>query len=218
MTAPRRCPACRSILSAWEPPERCACRGARRHSHAEIMYAIACAAPGPLHVRDYVRLADADHRYRVDQATANTTLANDPRLCWAGSGIYGLYRHGPLPGPRNLEHVARLVLLAVETELTVDALDYCLKQLGYRYNVASLNNAILRSRSIRWTGAGYSHPHGEAAQLSLRRDIPIVPPQRRAEFDTLCARLRQAVRRALKARAERIRRVADPTRYASAWE
>lgn len=218
MTATRTCPACGSVLSAWEQSERCGCRGLRRRSHPEVMYAIGCSAPGPLHVRDFVRLADADYQYQVDQASANTTLANDRRLCWAGAGVYGLYRHGPLPGPRKLEHVARCVLLAAQAELTIDALDYCLKQLGYRYNVASLNNAVLRSHSIRWTGAGYWHPRGETAQLELRRAIPVVPQHHRADFEVLRARLETTIREALKVRAERLRKVADPGRYAVDWE
>lgn len=46
----------------------------------------------------------ADYGYHFgQQQIANTTLATDRRFCWAGQGIYGLYRHGPLPGPRNLE-------------------------------------------------------------------------------------------------------------------
>jgi hypothetical protein len=112
------------------------------------------------------------------------------------------------------------VLLAAREELTIQALDYSLKQLRYRFNVASLNNAVLGSRSIIWTGTGYLHPTSDAAQRELRSLIPVVPSSRRAdgEFEELCCRLHQEIKRSLRERAERLRRAADPTRLIGDWE
>ena len=135
---------CFAILSPWEPADRCGCAGPRRPSHPEVLYAVAASVPGPLRVQDFVRLADSQHEHRITRASANFTLA-DPRFCWAGQGTYGLYRHGPLPGPRSLEPAARLVLTAAGRPMTMEAIDYCLKALGYRYNSGSLRNAVNRS-------------------------------------------------------------------------
>lgn len=214
-----RCPHCKAPLSFWEPVDRCGCRGPLRGSHPEVLYAVAASVPGPLHVRDYVRLADAMFDHPVSQASANATLSADPRFCWAGQGIYALYRHGPLPGPRSLEPAARLILCSAPTALTLDAIDFCLKSLHYRYNPASLSNAVGRSGNIRWQADGrFDHLRGEAAQRNLRADIGMVPPRRRADWEALHDRLRRQVSRSLRDRSRRLRDLDDPTRFGLVWE
>ncbi|MFN2503677.1 MAG: hypothetical protein ABR540_05500 [Acidimicrobiales bacterium] len=140
-----------------------------------MLYAIACTATQPLHARDFVRNAERDYGSIFGLATALAMLA-DPRFCWAGKGLYGLYRHGPLPGPRNLEEATRLVLVAADAPLGQEAVDFCLKQLGYRYSVGSLRNAVSRSESVAWLTSGFwDHNRGDDAEWELLHDMRVVP-------------------------------------------
>jgi len=172
-----------------------------------------------MHVRDYVRLVDRDYGRVLSEPTANATLAPDPRFCWAGKGLYCLYRHGPLPGPRNLEAAARLALFAAGQPLTIDALDFTLKRLGYRYNAASLGNAINRSRRITWrrSDGRWDHPRGDAAEHDLRADVPAVPPRHRAAWQAILDRLGEHIHTALIDRESRLRDLGDPTRFGIDW-
>lgn len=212
------CGTCGAPLAAWEA-EKCGCSGPVGMSNAGILYAIACSVTGSLHVRDFVRLADRDFDRRLDIPTANATLAPNRRFCWAGKGLYALYRHGPLPGPRSLEEAARLVLVAAGRPLTTAALDFCLKRLGYRYNVASLGNAIRRSSEIYLQVDGqWDHARGESAEWVLRQQIPIVPPRQRAAWIITRDRLSQQIERALARRASLLQDVGNPSRFGLDWD
>jgi hypothetical protein len=211
------CGSCGAPLAAWEK-DHCGCHGPRQLNNAEILYAIACTVGAPLHIRDYVRLADRDYGRRLSAPTATATLAPNPRFCWAGKGLYALYRHGPLPGPRNLEEASRVVLLAAGGPLTTSALDYCLKQLGYRYNVASLNSAVSRSPRITSEQNGqWDHPRGEAAERELRLQIPIVPAGQPAAWMATRDHLVQQVQRALAQRAMLLKDLENPSRFGFDW-
>lgn len=216
--AETHCERCAAILSPWERVDRCGCTGPRRFSHPEVLYAVAATTPGPLRVEDFVRLADSQYGHQITRASASATLV-DPRFCWAGQGIYGLYRHGPLPGPRSLEPAARLVLIAAGRPMTMATIDYCLKALGYRYNTGSLRNAVSASYNItyRWGDGLYDHPRGEAAELKLRRDIRVVPPRRRAAWETIRSRLAHSIEDALTVRASRLRDLENPDRFGLNW-
>lgn len=205
------------MLSPWERPGRCGCTGPRGTSHAEVLYSVAATSPGPLRVRDFVRLADAQFDHRLSAATANVTLM-DFRFCWAGQGTYGLYRHGPLPGPRSLEPAARILLTAAAHPMTLQAMDYCLRQLSYRYNSASLRNAVNRSHFIRWRMDGlYEHPHGEAAERRLRGEVRVVPQRERAAWIQLRDRIAVRVEEALARRVALLERSLDASRFGLDW-
>ncbi|MFD0267711.1 hypothetical protein ACFVGY_14100 [Streptomyces sp. NPDC127106] len=211
------CPLCGARLSPCES-NRCGCRGPRWPSRPEIMYAIACSVRSPLHVRDFARLAQRDYGCGIAVPSANAVLSPDPRFCWAGQGTYGLYRHGPLPGPRNLEGVSRMVLVAAGEPMTVDALDYSLKQLGYRYNVASLKNAIRSSRRIGCGPDGrWAHVPGGAAGAEQRRDVPVVPAGRPEAWTGLRDALAEDVRRFMVQREAKLRSLGVPHRFGLDW-
>ncbi|TCO65865.1 hypothetical protein EV192_1011657 [Actinocrispum wychmicini] len=213
-----RCSSCGHLLTPWEG-ERCSCLGPRRASNTEVLYAVACDVQTSLHVRDFVRLAERDYGQHLSTATATAVLAPNRRFCWAGKGLYALYRHGPLPGPRNLEEATRLLLVAAGVPLTIQAIDYCLKQLGYRYNVASLVNAIGRSVQITRQRDGlWDHPRGDAAELELRREIPVVPPRQRAAWIDIRDRLAHRTHEALLRRAKRLQDLGAPTRFGLIWD
>lgn len=199
-----RCDKCRNLLGPWEVHRGgCACRGTKSPIHRDTLYAVACSAPRPLPVHDFRRLANEDYGAVMNRSTALATLASDRRFCWSGQGTYGLYRHGILPGARNLEEVARLVLTAAG-DLHIDTVDFVLKQLGYRFAVGSLRNAVGRSDAITWRSHWWSHPQGDQARRLLRRDIAVVPERQRAEFDEIILRLEHKVRQHMATRESRL--------------
>lgn len=211
------CVRCKALLSPWEQRDTCACAGPLRRSNPEILYAVASSVDNPLRVSDYVRLADSQFGYDIGSGSANTTLAADRRFCWAGQGIYGLFRHGPLPGPRSLEDAARL-LLTVNGAMTISAVDYCLKAIGYRYNSASLRNAIRSSAAITVRRDGLCHhPQGEAAELQLRTELAIVPPRHRAAWNTMRDHSKKRFDGFKEERDARLRDLEDPTRFGLNW-
>lgn len=217
MTA-RKCSKCQAVLSEWEHPG-CSCVGPRRRTNSEVLYAIACSTDAPLRTLDFVRIAEQDHDTHMSPGTATAVMAPDPRFCWAGRGLYGLYRHGPLPGPRNLEEAARVVLVAAGRPLDAEVVEYCLKQLGYRFSSGSLRNAVGRSPAISWGWLGdWDHPRSEAAQLALRKEIPVVPPRRRAAWDNLRSHIAKQVNQSIRYREKRLRALADPRRFGVDWE
>jgi hypothetical protein len=150
---------------------------------------------------------------------ALAALSPDRRFCWAGKGLYGLYRHGPLPGPRNLEEVARVVLVAAGEALNYEVVDFCLKQLGYRYSIASLRNSVSRSATISWDWYGtWNHPRGADAEFTLRVQIPVVPLLQEAAWEWIRKRTAQQIAGSIAQRAERLRALADPNRFGMNWE
>lgn len=202
------CDACEATLSTWEP-NPCACVMNRPHNNTDITYFIATAATTPLHLRDYVRLAEVDFSRVMSQATANATIAPRPQFCWAGKGLYGLFRHGPLPGPRNLEEAARLLLTASESSLTLEAIEFCLKKLSYRFTSASLYNAINRSPTIEWNwhDGHFRVPPATQRDSHLLRDIPVLPHKNRDQWAAVKDLIAAGVKTALEERATRLRDV-----------
>jgi hypothetical protein len=220
VSVPKVCTSCNARLSGWEA-DQCACTPkSYTLTNGDIAYAIAASSPAPLHLRDFVRLADVDYDKTMSQATANATIAPDPRFCWAGKGLYGLLRHGPLPGPRNLEEASRLLLCASDRALTLEAVDFCLKRLNYRFTTASLHNAISRSTTIewRWPDGHFHVPQSPERDAQLLRDVPVLPPGPRDDWTGLKMFIRSVVDRTLAQRTERLRNAAIRTIVRDDWD
>lgn len=212
------CSECGAELAAWERG-RCGCGITRPATTREALYGVACSSPEPLHARDFARLAEQDYGLNFQPNVATTVLANDLRFCWGGSGIYGLYRHGLIPGPRGLEELARVLLVAAGRPLPHELLDYCLKRMGYRFSSASLRNAMMRSEHMfRDRYGAWDHRRSEDAERELRGDIRIVPERKRLAWillrDAVAARIEEAITE----RGQRIRALADPARFGMNWE
>jgi hypothetical protein len=217
---PTICPVCEAVLGPWER-SRCSCSAAPRWVSAkEVLYAVACTTAQPLRIRDFTRLAEAQHGLLIRPASASVALSSDYRFCWAGQGLYGLYRHGPLPGSRNLEQAARIILVAAGVPLTAVALDFVLKRRGYRFHPVSLTNALSRSRHISWRpdDGQWQHPTGEQAELSLRKAIPVVLPRQREQWQLIRDRIHAEIHIALADRQKVLRDLSDLTRYGIDWD
>lgn len=211
----RSCPTCGSVLAPWE--KRCACTRPESRSIREVLYSIACTATQPLHARDFVRNAERDYGLIFGLPTALAMLA-DPRFCWAGKGLYGLYRHGPMPGPRNLEEATRVLLVAADRPLGQDVVDFALKRLGYRYSVGSLRNAVARSENVLWHGGFWDHPRGEDAEWDLLHDVPILPLGEWSSWDPLRGEIGANVARSAAELKTRLGAVGDLHNFGLDWD
>jgi hypothetical protein len=127
-------------------------------------------ANGALSVYDIGRGIRRDLNLDVSRSSLNVALASDRRFCWAGRGLYGLYRHGLFPGPRNLTGVARLFLYASECPMSVDALRFAMQQAGYRLHRQSLYGVLERDRLVGWASGGYRIVKGTSVKRELIAD------------------------------------------------
>ena len=155
----------------------------------------------------------------VKANAATTVLATDPRFCWGGPGIYGLYRHGLIPGPRSLEQAARVVLVAAGHSLPHELLDYCLKQMGYRFNSASLRNAVAQSpHVVRDRDGAWDHRRSDEAERELRSQIRLVPERQRAAWIALRDAVDVRIRTVIAKREALVWTVTDRARFGMNWE
>ena len=88
----------------------------------------------------------------VSQATVQVSISSDRRFCWAGKGLYGLYRHGLIPGPRSLAGIARVFLYS-HGPLRHASLEFAMKYAGYRFQYVSLNSALNHDPDVFWFNA-----------------------------------------------------------------
>ena len=143
------CPTCGAELSAWEISEAgwlnvtpCWCEGIPRsvpRTLANVAYAELChrGLHQPIKTHDVVRFVTSHYRGNP-RFSMNGALSQGKRFCWSGRALYGLARHGPVPGARSLPEAAYAVLLAAPRELHVEEVAFVLQQLNYRFNPDSL--------------------------------------------------------------------------------
>lgn len=152
---------------------------------------------GPISLYDIRRTFQREFAWTPSEPSLNATVAQDRRCCWAGRGIYSLWRHGLVPGPRRLRDVVRVVLYAHGSPLTQDELTFTLRHLGYRFQPASLHYVLAREPGIiepRW------HYYEVDESDGLSRELGLTP----AEFDAVTQRAMQRTRAALKERDRRL--------------
>lgn len=156
-----RCSRCDAEVSAWEKREAehlgvtpCWCEGVPRgvsRTLSNVAYSELCHADllQPVKTHDVVRFVtpkyNGNPRYSI-----NVALSKDKRFCWGGRALYGLARHGLIPGARSLADAAYAVLLAAPRQLHVEEVDFVLEQLSYRFNSDSLLHHLRGYTSNRW--------------------------------------------------------------------
>jgi hypothetical protein len=106
---------------------------------ANVAYAELCHGDlhQPVKTHDVVRFVTPHYRGNP-RFSMNGALSQSKRFCWSGRALYGLARHGPVPGARSLPEAAYAVLLAAPRELHVEEVGFVLQQLNYRFNPDSL--------------------------------------------------------------------------------
>jgi hypothetical protein len=154
----RRCPTCGSELGPLESRLGCiTCRGRKRVAFKNLIYpslSLADRAVASLEQSD-ISLASWDIRRLIDRGREDPThpaslmslLGTDRRFCWAGRGMYGLYRHGLLPGARDLHDVGLFYLFASDRPLDTEELCFVIRNAGYRFTDSSLMVALVRYRA-----------------------------------------------------------------------
>jgi hypothetical protein len=156
-----RCSRCDAQVSAWEieASERlgvtpCWCDGLPpgvSRTLANVAYSALChrELAQPVKTHDVVRFAVPDYNGNP-RYSMNVALSTDKRFCWGGRALYGLARHGLIPGARSLAEAAYAVLLAAPRQLHVEEVDFVLEQLNYRFNRDSLLHHLRGYTSNRW--------------------------------------------------------------------
>ena len=198
------CTLCRrGDLGPWETspcPSVLAARG-RPLGNADAAVYVLERADGPLSIYDIQRGISREFGWEPHRPSLAVSAANDLRCCWAGKGLYALYRHGLIPGPRRLADVARVVLKAQGTELNADELSFVMRHLGYRFQQQSLVNALLKEPSLERV-AWRTWAVGEDTPIS---DVRVAPTN--TERDAVMGQVRQRVSSALVEQGRRRSRV-----------
>lgn len=188
----RTCPVCAADLGPSEDTRGClTCRGVRTKSIATRAVALLERIDQPLPYWDIQRLIEANGGGAIREGSLKVQLATDKRTCWAGPGNYGLFRHGLLPGVRDLGSTASAYLLAADTTMSISELAFVLKSAGYRFREASLRSALLRGFG---RPEGVSLWSGSRSDLRQQREAARVMGLRRGElFEEIMTRTAQQV-------------------------
>lgn len=142
------CPHCGAQLGPWENARGClTCRRSSAYTIADRAVSLMERMDQPLPYWDIKRLLRENGR-DVWEPSLKSVLATDRRMCWAGAGTYGLFRHGLLPGVRNLSLVGGVYLHAGECTLGVYELEFVLKFVGYTFRDLSLRFALQRGLDL----------------------------------------------------------------------
>ena len=111
-----------------------------RPSIADLAVCALEVEPRPITIYDAQRSIERTTGRQIHPPSINSVMGTDRRFCWAGKGTYGLFRHGLLPGPRNIGDVAVLLILSYRQPLLFDELTFVMKWSGYRFQDPSLAN------------------------------------------------------------------------------
>lgn len=175
-----RCSRCDAELSAWEVRRAeeigvlpCWCSGipsGTARTLANVAYAELChkGLTQPVKVHDVIRFVGQKYTGNP-QASINVALSQDNRFCWGGRALYGLARHGLIPGTRSLAEAAYAVLLAAPRELHVEEVDFVLEQLNYRFNSESLVHHLRGYTSNKW-GLFFQSDRWNRVRINTGRD------------------------------------------------
>jgi hypothetical protein len=197
---------CRGCKAEIGPTEARECPTHRRKegshlTHADMAVVVLELADGPLHLYDVHRGILREFGWAPRRVSLNTTVALDRRCCWAGRGLYGLWRHGLIPGPRRLVDVARIVLHAHQTPLNQDELTFTLRHLGVRFQPVTLTRVLTQSPTIKHTGwLQHQVDRSPAGTARLRGDIGLDLPA----FAAVTQRVARQTKAALRERRRRL--------------
>lgn len=138
------CTVCQAELAPAEASTCHGCSERRSTTIGDRALAVLEESDGPLSYWDIQRLIDRRHGWTPAAGSLLVYLSRDLRICWAGRGMYGLYRHGLIPNVRGLGPTAEAHLLAAPGPLAPEELHFVLQHQGYRYQYASLTAALNR--------------------------------------------------------------------------
>ena len=190
----KECFVCSADLSPWEGDVCISCSPASTWpsniSNAERALRILESEDAPISVYDVCRGITREFGGEPNEDSISANLATDPRFCWAGRGVYGLYRHGLLPGPRNLAGVAKFLIYSARAPINMQILSFLMQFMGYRFHPQSLTNALSRDPDVANLGwQGYDIDRSDAAAIALNLDLWFAPSM--PAFHSLVERCRR---------------------------
>lgn len=202
----RTCDACEAELGPWEsgicPVLRRTRRPAEILNNADAAVLVLEGSDVPLTVYDIERGIARDLGKTVNRASLNVSLANDLRFCWAGRGIYGLVRHGLVPGPRNLAGIGRFFIYSHGSAITLTDLEFVMKYAGYSFTSASLSRALSYDPDVLWPTWSECNVHRSPSATFQLRCTGIAPDHQ--TFLTLVDRCRETIFAGLDERKRRL--------------
>jgi hypothetical protein len=199
-----QCGFCGATLGPWEEDSCLSCRAQPTRWFSNTLSALWVLerAPGPLSVYDVEREIRRDLRKTVNRSSLNVSLSEDLRFCWAGKGIYGLFRHGLIPGVRSLVSAAKTMLYSWDGSLEIDELAFVMREIGYRFQQQSLINALNYDDDLEcptWTTATF-----ERTPASQRRLVRLHVAPDGAGVDEMADIYRDRIRDTLTVRERRL--------------
>ena len=137
-------------MSPWEGKSCLTCKlqNPQRLSNADAAVFLLEKEQQAVTTYDLIRGIRREFGWQIPKISLATVLSTDRRFCWAGRSMYGLYRHGFFPGPRNLPGVAKLFLYAHADPIRRELVAFAMHYAGYRFQQASLNNAFRYDANI----------------------------------------------------------------------
>lgn len=169
----RACKVCGAELGPWEASSCLSCQGNTASiwsmANSDAGVRVLEREDAPLTVYDIQRGIRREFGKEVLRGSLAVSLSVDPRFCWAGKGLYGLYRHKLVPGPRNLAGIAKFFLYTYGDALALQQLSFVMKYVGYRYQDQSLVNALTYEPAVQWVGRWACRlPKNGATRAALR--------------------------------------------------
>ena len=166
-----RCRNCLASMSRWEADLclRCELGKPQWLSNADAAVYVLEKEQRPVTIYDVARGIKREFGWRIPKASLTAAVSADRRCCWAGRSMYGLYRHGVFPGPRNLLGVAKLFLYSYREPMPPELTAFAMHYAGYRFQHASLNNALRYGPNVIWdNGRGWIVKPRKEVRAQLR--------------------------------------------------
>lgn len=147
-----RCEVCEVSMSPWEDRRclTCTLRNPRWLSNSDAAVFLLEREQHAVTTYDLARGMRREFGWKVPRASIAAALSTDRRCCWAGRSMYGLFRHGLFPGPRNLAGIATIFLYSHKEPMQTDVLSFVMRYAGYRFQQASLHSALRYGANIVW--------------------------------------------------------------------
>jgi len=147
-----RCDVCGASMSPWEGRDclTCKLRKPQWLSNSDAAVFLLEKEQQSVTTYDLVRGMRREFGRDVSKASMAVALSTDLRCCWAGRSMYGLYRHGLFPGPRNLAGIASIFLYSHREPMQTEVLGFAMQYAGYRFQQASLRSALRYDADIAW--------------------------------------------------------------------
>ena len=205
------CTTCRAALAPAEAPSCIRCSKSPCITIGDRAVRILERTPVPLPYWDIQREMDRDAPRPVHPGSLLVSLSKDARICWAGKGVYGLFRHGLVQNARGLGSVAEVHVLAASIRLDLDQLHFVLRHQGYRCQQSSLAGALQREIGYDWSQFVGPRTSEYGRLQRERRLAQLLGFRRRSEyFEGYRAAIGRRVSEALRERNRRLRDFAEP--------